>query len=343
MISGSGAGHETISQLMTAITGMMASNHQLTFLGAARVAARGNAWGDRPVVSPEIGALNGGGPSVRYALVIANASYPAPWATLNDVSGMTEHDSAFNHELERDYGSGHVEIEHDDTAEQMRSQIRAAIATVAAELKPGETGELMVNYQGHGTHTGMVGVDRTELAFSEFQALSQEAQRQRVHIAIVSDGCYGGMGTLTSQQLNNEYLGQRVAAAHLPSEETAHLQSEIADIQRDLELATNIGRDLEDFDNASENLSRTQNEFARLRAFLQRMGGEISTGLPLLSGELNARIRQAYQRIIAEQPNTESAAALRQWARDLDAIVADINHETCDAQEAIAMVTDIDR
>jgi len=344
-VSASGSGHTTTSIIMDRIVQLMHAQPTLRFVDAARAVVRGHLTHDEPVASARVGAPADivAEPTVRYALVIAEVNYPGTEDDLDDVAARTHAGAPARRVIEGDYGRDHTRVARDVTRDQMIAEIRAGIDRAAGELHDGQQGELMVNFQGHGGTFGPQAVDDGVLLPGDMVRLSAYAVGRRVHLVIVSDGCYGGTMTAVAQGLANEHLAARVdqtaASGGLPPATATALHQQLEQLHRDLQVALRLGVQLEDLDGS--NPTEIEHAVGELRDWLRVFGPVATTGLPLLSGDVSRQLHDCWQQLVVDHVPVHTHDQVRTWRLRLDHLVSQIGAEVSAAQEEIAMTLDL--
>jgi len=346
VLTGSGLTRSTDGNYTDRILARMRRDPSLRFVDAARLVSEGNRSRDDPSRSPRIGdpSVLDDGVVVRYALVLANSDYRTE-DDLPEIRTQTRPGGGLRRALERDYGRESVRVESDRTADQMRAAIQSAIDTVAGRLAPGQRGQLMVNFQGHGGATGMEGVDGNDLLLSQISALALAAQRRRVEVVVVSDACFQGATAVVGSGLASHWLDARADASGMNPEEARRVHQELEAFREVMRLLARIRGRLEAMDRylltgrAHRPWTEVRSDLDEVRWQFLLHGERILEGERYLSGAVARRLEALRREIgtleIPEHGGEAARNLCRHLRDEIGSVMDAVTEEIARAMEAI--------
>ena len=192
VIASTPVGRTSLGELTNAAT-LLWKRKRIPFSAALRKVAAQNLAGrgaPRPSHSPS-------GGDVAYARKAAIILAPFKYARSSDLSGyahLVAKGSPFRKAVSAEYEP--VTIVRDPTAAEMDAAIAAGITDLGKLLKPGQLGELMVNFQGHGSGGQLTGTDEKDLTPADLAAHAAVARLHGIKMLYVLDTCQSGPATI---------------------------------------------------------------------------------------------------------------------------------------------------
>jgi hypothetical protein len=182
---------------LTSAAVLLWRRRKIPFSAALRQVASQNLAGrnaPKPVHSP-------GGPAVAYARKAAVVLAPFNYKKSSNLSGyahLVRKGSPFRKALSAEYDP--VWIVNDPTGADMDAAIAKGISDLSKLLKPDQSGELMVNFQGHGGGGDITGVDEKALTPADLAAHAEVARLHGIKMLYVLDTCQAGPATMWARR-----------------------------------------------------------------------------------------------------------------------------------------------
>jgi len=167
--------------------GRLWQRRNLPFLDAARLAARSNRGGPRAEQTTETPATEQFGQ--RWSLNLLAADFQQ-WSDLPEIGRLLRNGSPYGEALRAEFGR--VIPVNNPTAARMRDVIVATVVELSLALHPGDIGQLLVTYSGHGGDGFIAGVDGEEIEPAWLIERGRAAASLGVQLVFVLDTCRAG-------------------------------------------------------------------------------------------------------------------------------------------------------
>jgi hypothetical protein len=348
VVAASTQGQFSDGRFTARILRLMRSSPGLRFVDAARrVSREGQIDRDqRPMGSADVTTQELlADPPLRRAVVFAMSDY-AGSHDLPEVDEQTRPGGSLRRALEGDYGRGNVAVVRNPRGATIEPRIRAEVDRLAGELAANQTGELMINMQGHGGSGTVDGVDWRAGVPDGGRAISEYAQSRRVHIVMVSDSCDQGGAVSTAQGRTHRELAGRIERSGLPESERASLNAMLHDVRPLNVMVQRIRTQMTALRDLAEGripMSQAESTLEDLRGWLRINGGSLTGAHETLSGTLSSEMREVHRAIVQNAPRIRSHDDARAILRQLTSMIDHLTEETTSVHETVNSLLQLGR
>ena len=274
--------------------------------------------GSNPMTSPDLGCK--GEFSQRYGIGFLCDTYPAGWGNLADIADYSKPNSAF---LRAFAGMSQTQQYRNPTRATVLATIAQWVGKLKAALQPGQQGQLVLTFQGHGAHGSFYASDGGEITSADLMALTRQAEQSRVSLTIVMDACFSGGAVPAFQDHAADYEDEEVTAnvegagqVCSPDNDAraGQLRDQMAHARELIEFSREVARHGDTLNTLVQNLKADDSKDAPWAAAMKE-----NAALLTLIGDMEARFRTNMSF------GYDPALKLEEVQADFDAVLSYLN------------------